>query len=94
MRSTSVKTAELKAHLSKYLRQVRKGQRVVVLDRDRPIAEILPLEDNGDVFVRLAREGKCRLGSQKRDGLKITPLKRDFALEELVVDRVLDADLP
>jgi len=37
-----VKVAELKARLSEYLRRVRRGHAVTVLDRDTPIARIVP----------------------------------------------------
>ncbi|MGH9364921.1 MAG: type II toxin-antitoxin system Phd/YefM family antitoxin, partial [Thermoanaerobaculia bacterium] len=37
-----VKIAELKARLSEHLRAVRQGHPVTVLDRDRPIARIVP----------------------------------------------------
>ncbi len=37
-----VKIATLKAHLSRYLDQVREGNEVVVYDRDTPIARIVP----------------------------------------------------
>ena len=34
--------AELKAHLSEHLRSVRKGRTLIVLDRDRPVARLVP----------------------------------------------------
>lgn len=37
-----VGVAALKAHLSEYLRIVRRGGTVLVLDRDTPIARIVP----------------------------------------------------
>jgi prevent-host-death family protein len=37
-----VRIAELKARLSEYLRSVRKGRTLTVLDRDTPIARIVP----------------------------------------------------
>jgi prevent-host-death family protein len=36
--------AELKSRLSEYLRAVRKGRHLTVLDRDRPIARIVPYQ--------------------------------------------------
>jgi prevent-host-death family protein len=39
-----VKIAELKDQLSRYLRSVEQGQEVVVTDRGRPIARIVPHE--------------------------------------------------
>jgi antitoxin (DNA-binding transcriptional repressor) of toxin-antitoxin stability system len=37
-----VRIAELKARLSEHLRSVRKGRTLTVLDRDTPIARIVP----------------------------------------------------
>lgn len=42
-----VKIAELKDHLSEHLRAVEKGAEVVVTDRNRPIARILPIAQPG-----------------------------------------------
>lgn len=42
-----VKIAELKDRLSEHLRAVEKGAEVVVTDRDRPIARIVPLLQPG-----------------------------------------------
>jgi prevent-host-death family protein len=39
-----VRIAELKARLSEYLRAVRRGETVAVLDRETPIARIVPIE--------------------------------------------------
>ena len=39
--------AELKAHLSEYLRTVRRGETVTVLDRDTPVARIVPIREPG-----------------------------------------------
>jgi prevent-host-death family protein len=37
-----VRIADLKARLSEHLRAVRKGRTVTVLDRDTPVARIVP----------------------------------------------------
>ncbi len=39
-----VKIAELKDHLSEHLRSVERGGQIVVTDRDRPIARIVPVD--------------------------------------------------
>ena len=39
---TEVRIAEFKSRLSAYLRSVRKGQEIIVKDRDTPIARVLP----------------------------------------------------
>jgi len=40
-----VRIAELKARLSEYLRAVRRGETIAVLDRETPVAEIVPVRD-------------------------------------------------
>ena len=38
----TVKIAQFKAHLSKYLRSVRAGHEVIINDRDHPVARVVP----------------------------------------------------
>ena len=47
--STMININEAKTHLSKYARLVRKGQRIILCDRNKPFAEIRPLvvDDDG-----------------------------------------------
>lgn len=40
----TVRIADLKARLSEHLRAVRRGRTLTVLDRDRPIARIIPYD--------------------------------------------------
>ena len=42
---SKVGIAELKAHLSEYVRAAQKGKEIVIQDRDTPIAKIVPLDD-------------------------------------------------
>jgi len=49
----SVGIADLKAHLSKHLRAVRKGRSLVVLDRATPIARLVPVS-SGPLEIREA----------------------------------------
>ncbi|HEU5232447.1 MAG TPA: type II toxin-antitoxin system prevent-host-death family antitoxin [Terriglobales bacterium] len=43
----SVRIAELKSRLSEYLRAVRNGATVTVLDRNTPVAKIIPIQQAG-----------------------------------------------
>jgi prevent-host-death family protein len=56
-----VGVAELKARLSEYLRRVRRGETITVLDRETEIARILPLEDADFLSVRPPSEGVARI---------------------------------
>jgi len=38
----SIRIADLKAHLSEHLRSVRRGHSLTVLDRETPVAKIVP----------------------------------------------------
>jgi prevent-host-death family protein len=57
--------AELKAHLSEHLRKVRRGQTLTVLDRDTPIARIVPYEAATPLEMRRA--------SKKPEALRLPP---------------------
>lgn len=53
-----VGVAQLKARLSEYLRRVRGGAEVTVLDRETPIARIVPVTgDTPPLSVRHPRRG-------------------------------------
>ncbi|MBA5865140.1 MAG: type II toxin-antitoxin system prevent-host-death family antitoxin [Nitrospira sp. CR1.3] len=45
MTMNGVRVADLKSRLSEHLRKVRSGRSVTVLDRNTPIARIVPYED-------------------------------------------------
>lgn len=62
--------AELKNHLSRYLEYVRAGGTILVLDREQPIAHVVPLgavarprRSGPDRLERLQRQGLIRRGS-------------------------------
>ncbi len=50
----SVKIAELKNHLSEHLRAVEAGAEIIITDRDRPIARIVP-HTSADRRVRISK---------------------------------------
>jgi prevent-host-death family protein len=52
--NSRVGIAELKAHLSRHLRRVRSGRTLTVLDRNTPVAKIVPYESEAPLEVRIA----------------------------------------
>ena len=71
----TIKVSELKANLSRYLRQASRGARIVVADRDDPIAQIGPPDASVVPWHdRLARAGELQLGTQDWDSLAISPV--------------------
>jgi prevent-host-death family protein len=86
--------ARLKAKLSDYLARVKAGEEVVVTERGRPIARIIPLRAGRDaVEVRvqeLARAGLARPGSGRLpDGFwkMPRPATRGAGLRALLEER-------
>ena len=52
-----VRIAELKARLSEYLRVVRRGETIAVLDRETPVAQIVPVRDRAALRIRKPAPG-------------------------------------
>jgi prevent-host-death family protein len=47
----AIRIAELKAKLSEHLRSVRRGNVLTVLDRETPVARIVPYASDGSTLV-------------------------------------------
>ncbi len=54
----TVGIGELRQNLSRYLRRVERGERLLVTDRNRPIAELGPPPTTGAALDRLIAEGR------------------------------------
>jgi len=87
--------SRLKASLSEYLARVRGGEELIVTDRGRPVAKIVPLE-RGDLEVpphlaALERAGAVKIGSGRLpDGFLSGPRLGDpegRALKALLEER-------
>jgi prevent-host-death family protein len=90
MEKSTVGVAELRQNLSRYLRRVERGERLVVTDHNKPVAELGPIPSSARLD-RLIAEG--RVSSPTRSGLP-GPLKLDAdpyalskALDEIRGDR-------
>lgn len=91
------KIAELKNQLSRYLEHVRSGGSVLVLDRDRPVARIVPLHESDPTpgsreerLIRLERRGLIRRGSGGLPGWlgrRRPPRLRGSVLKDLLSER-------
>ena len=90
--------AELKNNLSRFLDHVRGGGTVLVLDRNQPVAEIVPLRSAGrassaDGEARLARLERLGLVRRGRGGVppsagkRSTPAAKAGVLAALLEER-------
>jgi len=58
----AVRIADLKARLSEHLRAVRRGRTLTVLDRETPVARLVPYAREADtLIVRMPRPGAPKL---------------------------------
>jgi antitoxin (DNA-binding transcriptional repressor) of toxin-antitoxin stability system len=85
--------SQLKDRLSAYLKKVRAGRTILVVDRDQPIARIERIEGGGpgdDRRARLERAGLLRRGRGRVDvaALKAAaPRPAESVLDALLDDR-------
>jgi prevent-host-death family protein len=83
--NATVGIAELRRNLSRYLRRVERGERLLVTDHNRPVAELGPPSTTGATLDRLIADG--RLARPSRRGLP-EPLQLDG--DPYALSRALD----
>ena len=81
----TVGVAELRQNLSRYLRRVQRGERLVVTDRNRPVAELGPPTTSGAALDRLLAQG--RVSRPVRRGL---PGPLELTGDPYALSRALD----
>ena len=87
----SVGVGELRQNLSTYLRAVERGERVIVTDRNRPVAELGPPPVVGAALDRLIADGRVtrplRRGFPEPIRMGEDPYALSRALDEVRGDR-------
>ena len=78
--------ADLKAHLSRYLRAVQAGHSIAVLDRQTPLAHIVPVRDKATLKIR-----KPLPGSPAPNRV---PLPKPLKIKDDVVEVLLEERQP
>jgi prevent-host-death family protein len=66
MRKAAV--SDLKAHLSEYLNQVKAGGEVLITDRGKPVARLVPVarsKARNESLIEMEKQGLIKLGSGK-----------------------------
>jgi prevent-host-death family protein len=88
----TVSVRELRQHLSRYLRRVAEGERLVVTERRRPVAMLGPLPEHDDILDYLIAIGDATPATE--DLLDLPPPKpvpgpsSSEILDELRADRI------
>jgi antitoxin (DNA-binding transcriptional repressor) of toxin-antitoxin stability system len=91
----SVGIKQLKARLSEYVRMARRGELILVSDRDEVVAQLGPVRHRpvepgsvDDVLERLAQQGQLTRAGQPKPGWTWSP--RAVGLSRSTVTRLLD----
>jgi prevent-host-death family protein len=79
---------ELKQNLSGYLRRVKAGKKVVITDRKKEIAVIVPFTqaDNQEKILQLVREGTADWSGGKPRGMSTRISSKGQSVSEAVVE--------
>jgi len=81
---------ELKGNLSRYMKRVKAGERIVVTDRNQRIAIIMPvtIESHEEKLVGMVQRGLAVWSGGKPQGMKVrVPLYGKSVSEAVVEDR-------
>lgn len=93
----TVNIAELKNNLSAYLEQVKNGEELVVKDRNRPVARLVPLTSGEDLDAEeetLVAAGLMRLPTKEKsdDSLSLSAPQVAMADIQAVIRAERDED--
>ncbi len=82
--------SQVKNSLSAYLRKVRAGETVVIMDRKTPIATIKPLQQSGDQDARLERLHAAGVVVRAGSGSSLAVLPRALPRSNSVLEALLE----
>ena len=91
MRTTNI--AELKNHLSSFLADVKRGEEILISDRNQPIAKIVPLHNTSDFSAEelsLAAAGILRLPEESEVSESFFKEKRSALKSETAIKAITD----
>ncbi len=83
---SKVGIAELKAHLSEYIRAAQKGKEVVIKDRDTPVAKLTPLEPAGRLLRVVPATRSMAEVERMLDAKPASPVLPPGLLDEILAD--------
>ena len=77
----------LKTHLSEYVRRSEGGERIVITDRGREVAELTPLSDARKAMAKLRDEGTVEWGGGKPSGVRGLEVRGEPVSKTVLDDR-------
>lgn len=83
----SVGIRELKAKLSGYVNKVRLGEEIVVTDRGKEIARVIPISRERNAVKRLVESGRASWTGGKPEGIRGIKIKGKPLSKTVLEDR-------
>ncbi len=85
---TTVGVRELKAQLSKYVRQVKAGRTIVIAERGKTVGRIVPAEKStGEKLEAMRRAGLIRWSGKKLKPMKpVARVKAGHSVADLITE--------
>jgi len=79
---------ELKENLSRYIKRVQTGERIIVTDRKKEIAIIMPLEKNAreEKIYQLIQRGMASWSGGKPEGMPDRIVSRGKSVSDAVIE--------
>ena len=79
---------ELKENLSRYMKRVKTGERIIVTDRKKEIAVIMPLENNDrkEKINQLIRRGMASWSGGKPKGMSTRVVSVGNSVSDAVIE--------
>ena len=71
----SISISNLKTHLSATLKEVVKGIHYLVMDRDHPIAEIIPYSEKQRLMITLPKSKAKKIINSFKGKVKLDPIE-------------------
>ena len=84
---TTVGIKDLKGHLSEYIAKAHRGERVVITDRGKEVAELGPVSGDRQALNALAEDGRLQWGGGKPKGLKGVKARGKTVADAVIEDR-------
>lgn len=76
----TISISNLKTHLSATLKEVVNGIRYVVMDREHPVAELIPYSEKSKLVIRAPLGKKTKVKNTFKGKVKLDPV--DYVLQD------------
>jgi prevent-host-death family protein len=79
---------ELKENLSRYMKRVRTGEKIIVTDRKKEIAIIIPIEkkDREEKIYQLIQRGVASWHGGRPEGMTVRIVSRGKSVSDAVIE--------